>query len=99
MRRQVRPGRGLGFGVVSASGRSDAVNWKMSEGDFAAKVDYEGGVISALRYGLSWTDLENPESELAQTWKRIEQVWDEQMDGLVEHAGRLLDQAVSDAFE
>jgi len=45
---------------------------KLTEAEFVAKIDYAGGIIEALGYGLSADDLEDQESDLAQTWRDLE---------------------------
>ena len=43
--------------------------------EFADKVDYEGGVFSALQYGLRASDLEDQDGDLAVRWKKLEAWW------------------------
>lgn len=47
----------------------------MSEEEFIAKISWEGGVMSALEYGLKWTDLEDQSTELAQRWRRLQDAY------------------------
>lgn len=50
----------------------------MSADDFAAKVEWEGGVVDALEYGLKHTDLD-PNDELSrdlrEAWKEAERIF------------------------
>lgn len=41
----------------------------------AEKVDWEGGVIEALEYGIRSGDIADP--EVATVWRRVEQLWSE----------------------
>ncbi len=41
----------------------------------AEKVDWEGGVIEALEYGIRSSDIADP--EVATVWRRVEQLWTE----------------------
>lgn len=47
--------------------------------DFCAKVEYEGGVIEALRYGLKSEDIRASESpraeELSEIWVALDSAW------------------------
>lgn len=47
----------------------------MTEDQFAAKVDWEGGIAGALEYGMPSDDL--PEGQLKAAWKRLESVYEE----------------------
>jgi phage terminase large subunit-like protein len=47
----------------------------MSEEDFAAKIQWEGGVVEALDYGLKATDLKDPDTELGRTWAALDAQW------------------------
>jgi len=40
----------------------------MSEPEFAAKIEWEGGILAALEYGLRQDDLDNPSSPLGERW-------------------------------
>jgi len=48
---------------------------KMTDAQFAGKIDWEGGIIGALDYGLSADDLENQDGELATAWRKIEELY------------------------
>lgn len=51
----------------------------MTLGQFAAKVEWEGGVIEALRYGLKSSDLsvdDDPDAQrLLDVWSALEGLW------------------------
>ncbi len=59
---------------------------------FAAKVEWEGGVVEALTYGLKvdHLDPDDPVSvELRSKWGELQAIWDGQMRQLVDEVGRL----------
>ena len=45
---------------------------KMGAEDFLAKVEWEGGILEAIEYGLSAEQLEDSDSALGKAWKEIE---------------------------
>lgn len=45
---------------------------KMTDFEFAMKVEYEGGPIAALDYGLRSSDLVDEHGPLARAWRRLE---------------------------
>jgi len=47
----------------------------MNEEDFIGKVAWEGGIVGALEYGLTASDLQDPDSQLAKAWRRMEGAW------------------------
>jgi hypothetical protein len=49
---------------------------KMTEVDFVGKIGYEGGIISALEYGLEADDLQDQDSDLAKAWADLEKKWE-----------------------
>lgn len=50
----------------------------MTDREFAQKVDWEGGVLSAIfDYGLSSEDLADDDSDLARALRLLEEVKDE----------------------
>jgi hypothetical protein len=66
--------------------------------DFAAKVEWEGGVAGALDYGLKHTDLDPADpstAALREKWARIEQIYREQFEPLEREITELLE-ALSD---
>jgi len=46
--------------------------------EFIGKIQYEGGIISALEYGLTYEDLDDQNTELARAWKDLERIWDDE---------------------
>lgn len=44
----------------------------MTDEEFANKVDYEGGIFSALEYGLSAEDIKDKEGALYTSWLELE---------------------------
>ncbi len=52
---------------------------ELSGEEFVAKVDWEGGVVDALEYGMRSTDLGPDEYRLADAWLRVEHAWREHM--------------------
>ena len=49
----------------------------MTVEDFAAKIEWEGGTIDALDYGLSPEDA--PEGELRDLWQAAYDIWTQQL--------------------
>jgi hypothetical protein len=47
--------------------------YKLSTGRLAQKVDWEGGVLEAIQYGVKAAEIEDP--AIARRWKRLEQLW------------------------
>lgn len=54
----------------------------MSESDFIAKIEWEGGVVGALEYGLTSNDVEP--GELQNAWKELEKAWVPMQDAIEE---------------
>lgn len=48
----------------------------MTDEEFAAKVDSEGGIWAALEYGLRSSDLDDSSSPIAQAWAVLEKSYD-----------------------
>lgn len=48
---------------------------KMTEDEFLGKVEWEGGVVDALEYGLHAEVLLDQNTELASRWRALEQEW------------------------
>ena len=66
----------------------------MSTADFAAKVEWEGGVEGALEYGLKHTDLDPGDesvAELRAKWRELEEIYGE-LEALSDEAARILDE-------
>lgn len=49
-----------------------------TEFEFAAKVDWEGGVEAAMEYGLQSSEL--PDGELKDAWVEVEKYWSDYAD-------------------
>ena len=60
----------------------------MTESAFAGKVEWEGGILEALDYGLKPADA--PKGPIRDAWARLYQVW-QQIEPLVDEVSRLLD--------
>lgn len=43
--------------------------------DFAAKVEWEGGVFEALDYGLTISDVPDDDTELKEVWGQLETLY------------------------
>lgn len=69
-----------------------AENEPMTLEDFAAKVDWEGGVIDAIDYGLKPEDA--PEGELRDLWRQACDLF-KQMEPITNRIGELLEEAQS----
>ena len=66
----------------------------MSVGDFAAKVQWEGGVFDALDYGLKHTHLDPDDEaskELRDAWEALELVWRDQIKPASQRVEELLE--------
>lgn len=61
----------------------------MNQQDFAAKIEWEGGIIDALDYGLKADDLGDQTSALALAWRELETAW-QQVKPLIEKVEALL---------
>jgi hypothetical protein len=48
---------------------------KMTEDEFLQKVEWEGGVVEALEYGLRADMLKDPNIKLGRLWKSLETAW------------------------
>jgi hypothetical protein len=60
----------------------------MTESAFASKVEWEGGILEALDYGLKPTDV--VKGTVREAWTRLYQLW-QQIEPIVEEVDRLLD--------
>ena len=67
----------------------------LSDQEFALKVEWEGGVVDALDYGLRASDLDDSNPTLKALWLDIEQQWLESF----EPAVRALEDALEDVLE
>lgn len=70
----------------------------MSVADFAAKVEWEGGITAALEYGLKHTHLDpgDPKAEnLRDAWAELERIWESASD-LMNDVGLMLEDAVQE---
>lgn len=47
----------------------------MTAKDLADKVHWEGGIVSALEYGISSDEIDDP--ELVALWRRLESLYDQ----------------------
>lgn len=57
---------------------SDDTTEYMGPFDFAAKIDWEGGIVGALDYGLQHTELDPDDDAsitLRDAWRRLEHVY------------------------
>lgn len=43
----------------------------MTEADFIGKIEWEGGVLAALEYGLTEDDLEQKDTALYKSWRAL----------------------------
>ena len=59
----------------------------MTAADFASKVEWEGGVMEALDYGLK--PAHAPEGPIREAWTRLYQVW-QQLSPIADEVSRLL---------
>lgn len=66
----------------------------MTPEDFAAKVNWEGGVMDALAYGLKPSDA--PEGPIRDLWTQAHALW-EQLDPIRYDLGILLDEIYDNA--
>lgn len=48
---------------------------QMTPQEFVAKIDWEGGVLDALIYGLKAKDLDDSDPEFKVEWFALEQAW------------------------
>jgi hypothetical protein len=64
---------------------SETAREKMSDSDFAGKVDWEGGVIDALDYGLHEDDLyAGKNSPLYKPWQKVRKAYAKVVDDIEE---------------
>lgn len=67
----------------------------MSESDFVAKINWEGGIVGALEYGLKSSDLEP--GELRDAWKELEKAWSKMQEPMDE-VQSLIDELTEDEY-
>jgi hypothetical protein len=63
---------------------------KMTEDQFAAKVEHEGGILEALQYGLRASDLKDPNSELGKAWAELQRVYTDELTAAIHAVEALL---------
>lgn len=68
--------------------------YKLSTGRLAQKVNWEGGVLEAVQYGIKSIDIADP--VIARKWKRLEALWSKLEPELVD-VSRLLRDATERA--
>lgn len=56
----------------------------MTPGEFAAKVDWEGGVLDALHYGLRADDIDDSAPDLKRAWFRLQILWSQEIQPLLD---------------
>jgi hypothetical protein len=59
----------------SKDGRAMRTTKLMTAKDLAKKVHWEGGIVSALEYGIRSDEIDDP--ELAVLWRRLEGLYDQ----------------------
>jgi len=59
----------------------------MTAEDLANKVHWEGGIVSALEYGIRSDEIDDP--ELAALWRRLETLYDQMRPSIVATDGLL----------
>jgi hypothetical protein len=62
-------------------------NYKLSLGRLATKVEWEGGVLEAIQYGIKGADIADP--RVAEEWRQLEQMWSAMEPALVAMNKRL----------
>lgn len=68
----------------------------MTAADFASKVEWEGGIIDALDYGLKPADA--PEGPLRDAWARAYELW-QQFEPIAAELNQLFDAAMVETPE
>jgi hypothetical protein len=63
----------------------------MNARELARKVEWEGGILGALEYGIRHEEIDDP--ELAALWRRLETIYD-QLRPCMRAANRLLFEAL-----
>ena len=69
-----------------------------SRGAVAAKIEWEGGIVTALDYGIKAADMPEGDTELAEAWDRLETAW-HRLEPLVAVVETMLDEAEPDYDE
>ena len=49
---------------------------KLTPDEFASKVEWEGGVIDALEYGLRETEMDGSDPAFQTAWAALREQWD-----------------------
>ena len=62
----------------------------MSESEFAAKIEWEGGILAALEYGLRQDDLESPNCPLGERWHEAQRIFREKLQPAIAEIEELL---------
>ena len=55
----------------------------------AAKIEWEGGILEALDYGIRTGDMPEGDTELAEAWEKLEAAW-KQLNPLADAVTELL---------
>jgi hypothetical protein len=63
---------------------------KMTEEQFVVQIQIEGGIISALEYGLRASDLAEPDSALGKAWAELERVYTDELTAAIDAVEDLL---------
>lgn len=61
--------------------------YDMTSYEFSTKIEWEGGIVAALEYGLKSTDLDVPDGDplgddLRRAWSQLETKWDAMKDDI-----------------
>lgn len=65
---------------------------QMTPAEFAGKVEWEGGVLDALDYGLRADDLDDSNPELKAAWRDLARRWAEDFEPGLRNVERMLDE-------
>jgi hypothetical protein len=64
-----------------------------SRADLLAKIEWEGGVIAALEYGIKTADMPEGDTEMEQAWRKLEDAWND-LDPIVDAVEKLVEAGV-----
>jgi hypothetical protein len=64
-----------------------------SRADLLSKIEWEGGVIAALEYGIKTVDMPEGDTELEQAWRKLEDAWNA-LDPIVDTVEKLVEAGV-----
>ncbi len=67
---------------------------KMSLAELSAKIEWEGGYIAALEYGIKASDLADPEA--AALWAKLENIYNQEFMPLTRDLDSILDDVRDD---